>query len=77
MEAVFPKSAQVGDIACSEITIIDDYALECSHNFTVAIVGATLGTTFSGPLSQATVTIEDNDGKREDSGGWGEWLTPC
>ena len=63
VEVVFPESAEEGDIACNRIGIIDDKALECTHNFTVAITSATLGTTFSGPQSEATVTIVDNDGE--------------
>ena len=58
-----PASSVVGDTACVDITLIDDTALECTHDFTVAIDSATLGTMFSPPLSEAVVTILDNDSK--------------
>ena len=63
VEVVFPESANQGDIACNTIEIVDDIALECTHNLTVVIVNATLGTMFSGSQSEATVTILDNDGR--------------
>ena len=47
---------------CGDIVIIDDDALECSQDFTVAIGSATLGT-ITGPWSQAVITIDDNDSK--------------
>ena len=59
----FPTSSREGDTVCEEISAIDDSTLECSHNFTVAITNATLGTQFSSPQSEATVTILDNDSK--------------
>ena len=49
-----------GDTVCGEIEAVDDDALECSHDFTVAIGSATLGTTTGSP-SEAVVTILDND----------------
>ena len=51
-----------GDTVCGEILTVNDEALECSHDFNVAIVSATLGTTIGTP-SQAVVTILDNDSK--------------
>ena len=63
LTVTFPVTSMMGDTACADISIIDDDALECSHDFTVAITSATLGTMFSPPLSEATVTILDNDSK--------------
>ena len=61
-EVVFPESSMEGDSICAYIVIIDDDALECSQDFTVAIGSTTLGTA-TGPQSQAVVTIVDNDSK--------------
>ena len=59
-EVVFPESSMQGETVCGDIVIIDDDALECSQDFTVAIGSTTLGT-ITGPQSQAVITIEDND----------------
>ena len=61
-EVVFPESSMQGETVCGDIVIIDDDALECSQDFTVAIGSTTLGTA-TGTQSQAVVTIEDNDSK--------------
>ena len=63
VQAVFPMTAELGDLACVQIPIIDDNILECSQEFTVDIVDATLGTAFVGLQSSATVSITDNDGR--------------
>lgn len=70
VEAVFPITAMLGDLACVDIPIIDDMALECSQEFTVDIIGATLGTTFVGLQSEATVVITDNDGRLNELESW-------
>ena len=61
-EVVFSESSMQGESVCGDIVIIDDNALECSQDFTVAIGSTTLGT-ITGPRSQAVITIEDNDSK--------------
>ena len=62
-EVIFPITAVQGDIECTYITIVDDYALECSQNFTVSINNATLGTNITSSPNTAVVTIVDNDSK--------------
>ena len=63
LHVTFPILSMEGNTVCGEITATDDDILECSHNFTVAITSATLGTMFSSPLSDAMITILDNDSK--------------
>ena len=63
LQVTFPVSSVEGDTVCGEIEAVDDDAFECSHDFTVAIGSATLGTTTGSP-SEAVVTILDNDSER-------------
>ena len=63
VEVVFPITAVEGQKECADITILDDDALECSHEFTVSIDDATLSTDITGTPNQATVIIVDNDGE--------------
>ncbi len=58
-----------GSTACANITILDDFALEGPHNFSVTLadfdlVGGTPDTAriFMGTPSSASVLIEDNEG---------------
>ena len=60
LQVTFPVSSVEGNTVCGEIEAVDDETLECSHDFTVAIGSATLGTTTGSP-SEAVVTILDND----------------
>ncbi len=60
-----------GSAACTNISIMDDFALEGSHNFSVTIfdfdlVGGTPDTAriFVGIPSSASVLIEDNEGEQ-------------
>ena len=62
-EATFTAGSMVGDIACNNITIVDDPDLEGLHTFGVRISGSTpSGSQISTMNALATVEIEDNDG---------------
>ena len=74
VDVLFPITSEMGDTECADISILDDDALECEQDFNVAISSATLGTEFAGPLSQAVVTIEDNDSKSVHSVRQSSWL---
>ena len=52
-----------GDTACTDITIVDDNAVECNQDFTVSINDTSLPPYITSSQSQATVAIVDNDGK--------------
>ena len=58
---VFPTSSTEGMILCSNITIIDDYALEGEHNFTVKISSA-FPEISTGIPNETTISLEDNEG---------------
>ena len=62
LQVTFPEHSRAGDTVCEQIFTINDQALECTHDFTVRIVGATLGTMIGAP-SEAVISILDNDGK--------------
>ena len=68
-EVVFPITAIQGDIECTNITIVDDDALECDHSFFICIVFATnrIDITDSSNNIMAVVKILDNDSKYNSS----------
>ena len=69
LEIIFTTGpVSVGDTACTNITIIDDSAIEGDHSFILELSNVELegGITYAGlhrgTPSEATINIMDNDG---------------
>ena len=62
-EATFTSGSMIGDIACDNITIVDDSDLEGTQSFTVQINGSSpSGDQIVTAATFTTVFIEDNEG---------------
>ena len=62
---VFLNGTMSNTTVCTNITIVEDNALECDHDFTVEITSTSPNVTVGTP-SNVTVTIKDTD-----DGEWG------
>ena len=62
LTVTFVSGVSPGTTLCTNITIIDDDALEGTHNFTIAIDVNTILYNISTP-SESIITITDNEGQ--------------
>ena len=63
-EATFTSGSMIGDVACDNITIVDDSDLEGTQSFGIQISGSTpSGGQILTANTFTSVLIEDNEGK--------------
>ena len=59
----FEATSISGDVACIDISTIDDTALEGDHNFSVSLISSNLEDNIQLSTDSVTAAIEDNDSK--------------